>query len=258
MWISAMGETVNKLKKIIIILTAIIFMIAFAACGSGNKSGNQIPGDNTGDPENPGNAEPESSGPKHPDITPSGSIVVVGDSLLDFWDNAEDFLGDFYSSAENVAVLATHTYDWWDESRGNYAKILANDPDEVLIGLGINDIKAGNFKWSPNKTQVYKQIIEKLLEQKPELIIHMISVPKSPAAKPWVSVIEGWNADMKAYCDERKNMHFIDDQDTFLIKDSADYNLEMFVEDKLHFSEAGYNVLEGILDEYFYGYKSNK
>lgn len=239
----------------IILVVILSFLLAAYACSPNTGGSEESSGEaefsatvsDTG--ETSGGASSEERDP----ITKGGSIVVIGDSLLDFWENGEAFLGEFYNTASNKAILATHVYDWLADDR-NYPKILEDNPDEVMLGIGINDIKAGNKV--ADGTKYLKQLIEKLLAEKPTLVIHLVSVNKNPASNFYKAKIEEWNAIMREYCEEGTNLYFIDNQDAFLNEDGS-YNTDCFIEDKLHFSATGYSVYERLLDNYYYDYRKS-
>ena len=249
----------KTLKKSIALLIAFVVVIPLLltayACtpgdgGSDETGGNTESSSSTSDTgETSGGESSEARDP----VEKGGSIVVIGDSLLDFWDNGEKFLGEFYNVVSNKAILATHVYDWLADDR-NYPKILEDNPDEVMLGIGINDIKAGNKV--ADGTKYLKQLIEKLLAEKPSLVIHVVSVNKNPASNFYKSKIEEWNVIMREYCEENANLHFIDNQDAFLNEDGS-YNTDCFIEDKLHFSATGYSVYEKLLDSYYYEYRKS-
>ena len=223
------------MKKIIALMLSVLmmtFMFSLTACSDNLKKG----GD---EPEKPAEVKKE------------GSIVVVGDSLMDFWENGETFLGNYFTTATNKAILATHVYDWYSADR-NYPVILENSPTDVLIGVGINDIKAyGDVN---ECTDVLKDLFEKLKIDSPNLVIHYVSVSKCEAADFYADNIVLWNNIMREYCGQ-KGYYFIDTQDAYLTEE-GEYDLSLFVDDKLHFSDAGYAVLENILGKHFYSYRT--
>lgn len=228
------------MKKIIALLLSLCsFVLVFFAVACNEKPN----GDNTD--------VPPVIKPEEPKIEKSGNIVVIGDSLMDFWDNGETFLSDYFDTASNKAILATHVYDWFSADR-NYSKILESNPTDVLIGLGINDIKAnGDITLC---TDYLKNLFVNLKKDNPDLTIHYVSVNKCYVADFWVNGIEQWNDIMQTYCNENGH-YFIDTQDAFLADDGG-YDLSLFIEDKLHFSSAGYAVLESVFEEHFNSYKS--
>lgn len=221
------------------IIVSVFMCLAFLLCCVSCSPATEIP--DTGDGGKPDDT------PEVPEIERAGSIVVVGDSLMDFWDNGEAFLEKYYLEAENKAILATHIYDWYADDR-NYPKILESNPDEVLIGVGINDLKA--FVNVKDATSYLDSLFKKLLADKPDLYIHCITVNKSYAADAVKDRIEEFNATMKELYADSESVGFIDTQDAFLTEE-GDYDYDCFIEDKLHFSEQGYARLEGIFDEYF-------
>ena len=116
-------------------------------------------------------------------------------------------------------------------------------PKQIYLGAGGNDIHAGR---SPEEVLAsFEEFVTKVKTALPKTAISFLSIPPSPSRWSEVEQVKKANALIAASC-AKMGVDFIE---TFSLLLGADGQPrpELFVEDKLHFSEAGYDVLSSAI-----------
>jgi lysophospholipase L1-like esterase len=112
-------------------------------------------------------------------------------------------------------------------------------PKQVYLNAGGNDIHAGR---SPEDVLAsFEAFVTKVRTALPKTAIAYISIPPSPSRWSEVEQVKKANALIAASC-TKQGVEFIDTF-TLLLGADGQPRPELFVEDKLHFSEAGYDVV---------------
>ncbi len=166
---------------------------------------------------------------------PKGAVLFVGSSTIVRWKTlATDFPG--------VTVLNRGFGGNQIKDSTHYAErmIFPYEPRAIFLRAGGNDINAG---WPAEDVFAdYKAFVAKMRQRFPGIPIAYIGL--SPTIKRWEQVAEGdkLNDLIKAYCAGQDGLTYIDCRDLTLGPDGKP-RPELFVEDKLHFSPAGYELL---------------
>lgn len=113
---------------------------------------------------------------------------------------------------------------------------------QALCIFVANDITGGENDLTVNETmKLFKEVVNTVRVKYPEVPIFQIAVtPTSSRWKVWPEV-QKLNAAFKKYCDENANMYFIDPAERYL-NDQGMPRDELFIGDKLHQNEAGYDI----------------
>lgn len=117
--------------------------------------------------------------------------------------------------------------------------VIKYSPKQVYLNAGGNDIHAGR---TPEEVLAsFDAFVTKVRAALPKIAISYISIPPSPSRWGEVEQVKKANALILASC-AKQGVEFID---TFTLMLGADGQPrpELYVEDKLHFSEAGYDVV---------------
>ncbi len=166
---------------------------------------------------------------------PKHAVLFVGASTIVRWKSlAQDFPG--------VTVLnrGFGGNEIVDSTRFAERMIFPYEPRMIFLRAGGNDIHAGN---PPEKVcGDFKDFVAKVRTRLPETPIAFIA--QSPSLARWNEREAGdkLNALVAAYIKGEKNLVYVDDSRITLGPDGQP-RAELFVEDKLHFSPAGYQLL---------------
>lgn len=164
-----------------------------------------------------------------------GAILFVGSSTIVRW---KSLAADFPS----VRVLNRGFGGNQIKDSTHYAErmIFPYAPSMIFIRAGGNDINAG---WPAEDVfEDYKKFVAKMRGKLPGIPIAFIGL--SPTIKRWEQVAEGdkLNALVAAHCKTQEGLSYIDCSKMTLGADGKP-RPELFVDDKLHLSEAGYKLL---------------
>lgn len=117
--------------------------------------------------------------------------------------------------------------------------VIKYQPKQVYLNAGGNDLHAGR---TPEEVlAAFEDFVTKVQTAQPKTAISFISIPPSPSRWSEVEQVKKANALIAASC-EKKGVVFIDVFSLMLGADGQP-RPELYVEDKLHFSEAGYDVV---------------
>ena len=166
---------------------------------------------------------------------PKGAVLFVGSSTIVRWKSlAKDFPG--------VTTLNRGFGGNQIKDSTHYAErmIFPYAPSMIFIRAGGNDINAG---WPAEDVfEDYKKFVAKMRGKFPGIPVAFIGL--SPTIKRWEQVAEGdkLNALVAAYSKTQEGLSCIDCSKMTLGADGKP-RAELFVDDKLHLSEAGYKLL---------------
>jgi lysophospholipase L1-like esterase len=168
-----------------------------------------------------------------------GGLLFVGSSTIVRWKTlAEDFAG--------VPVLNRGFGGNQIKDSTYYAErmIFPYAPKAIFLRAGGNDINAG---WPAEDVfNDFKTFVAKMRERLPNVPIYYIGL--SPTVKRLKQVDEGnkLNDLIAAWAKEQTGVTYIDTRTTTLDQEGK-VRPDLFVEDMLHFNEAGYKLLAAAL-----------
>lgn len=117
--------------------------------------------------------------------------------------------------------------------------VLNYKPKQIYLNAGGNDLHAGR---TPEEVlAAFEAFVGKVRAVLPKTAISFISIPASPARWDEVEQVRQANALIAASC-AKQGVEFIDVFSLLLGADGKP-RPELYMEDKLHFSEAGYDVM---------------
>ncbi len=166
---------------------------------------------------------------------PKHAVLFVGSSTIARWKSlAEDFAGTPVLNRAfggNEIADSTHYAD---------QIIFPYEPKMIFLRAGGNDLHRGR---SPEKVfGDFKDFVAKVRKRLPEVPIAYIAV--CPSIARWSEREAGakLNSLIADHVKRRKNLVYVDSSRISLGADGQP-RPELFVQDKLHFSEAGYKLL---------------
>ena len=117
--------------------------------------------------------------------------------------------------------------------------VIKYKPKQIYLNAGGNDLHAG--KTPEEVLAAFEDFVTKVRTALPKTAISFISIPPSPSRWDEVEQVKKANVLIASSC-EKKGVVFIDVFSLLLGADGQP-RPELYVEDKLHFSEAGYDVV---------------
>lgn len=117
--------------------------------------------------------------------------------------------------------------------------IIKYKPKQIYLNAGGNDLHAG--RTPEDVLASFEAFVAKVREALPKTAISFISIPASPARWDEAEQVKQANALIASFC-AKQGVEFIDVFSLLLGADGKP-RPELYVEDKLHFSEAGYDVM---------------
>ena len=168
-----------------------------------------------------------------------GSLLFVGSSTIVRWKSLAD---DFKS----VPVLNRGFGGNQIKDSIFYAErmIFPYEPKAIFLRAGGNDINAG---WPAEEVfNDFRTFVAKMRKRFPNIPIYYIGL--SPTIKRIKQVAEGnkLNDLIAAWAKEQFGINYIDTR-TLTLDKEGNVRPELFVDDMLHFSEAGYKLLAAAL-----------
>ena len=164
---------------------------------------------------------------------PMGGVLFVGSSSIRLWGTASAFRG---VPVINRGFGGSHISDV------NYYlsdTVLMHEPSVVVFYAGDNDIGAGKTK--ERVLNDYKKFVGRLLTSKPETRIVFIAI--KPSLQRWAQwpLMRETNEAVKAFSATDPRLYFADIAPPMLGSDGRP-RPEMFVNDGLHMTSAGYDA----------------
>jgi lysophospholipase L1-like esterase len=160
-----------------------------------------------------------------------GGIVFVGSSSIRMWDLKKSFPD---LPAINRGFGGSHLCDV-----AHYADplVIKHKPRLVVLYAGDNDIGSGK---KPEQVQKdFRDFIEKMHKALPETRIIFISIKPSIARWKFANAMRATNKLIAEDCEKDKLAEILDVWPVMLCQDGAP-RPELFRDDKLHMSDAGY------------------
>lgn len=173
---------------------------------------------------------------------PKHAVLFVGASTIVRWKSlAEDFKGTVIVNrgfGGNEIVDSTHFAE---------RMIFPYEPQMIFLRAGGNDIHLGRS--AEEVAGDFKDFVAKVRKRLPDVPIAYIAL--SPSIARWNERDTGdkMNALIADYVRQEKNLVFVDDSKITLGPDGQP-RPELFVADRLHFSEEGYKLFAEVVRPY--------
>lgn len=177
-------------------------------------------------------------------VDPSDGILFVGSSSIRRWDS---ITGDMKP---------------WNAIRRGYGgakftdlavfidRIIANHDYQALVIFVGNDISGRETDRTPEEVQaLFKYVTDRALVAKPGKPVFYIEItPTSSRFQAWDAISAG-NQMIKQYCKSEPLLHYIDTAKQYLTPGGRP-NDSLFVNDKLHLNEKGYQLWAKIIKKH--------
>lgn len=174
--------------------------------------------------------ESDKTAPPPKDVT-----LFVGASNIRRWDSLPDRFGK--TKVLNRGFGGSHMSDvafFADRI------VIPYKPKQIYVNAGGNDMHSG--KTPQDVLASFEEFVKKVRTALPKIKISLIAIPPAPARWSEINSVKAANALLAAFCTQDGAIDFID---TFslLLNDDEMPRAECYVEDQLHFSEAGYDII---------------
>ena len=169
---------------------------------------------------------------------PENGIVMVGSSSIVRWNSAEAFPDLPIINRGFGGSQASDIIPRVEEAVVKY------DPAIVVYYAGDNDTEAGK-----GAEQIFEDIrafSDAVLAADPTTQVVILSVKPSPRRWQWWSVMQDTNAMIQRYADTLPTVHYVDIGTAMLGSDGQPIP-NLYVADRLHMTQAGYDVWNRIL-----------
>jgi len=172
---------------------------------------------------------------------PDDAILFAGSSSIRLWTSLEKDMAPYniiqrgYGGAHlsDFAVYAPRIFD--------------NHKCQALVLFIANDITGSESDRTPEEVAtLFKSVVKTFREVNPEAPVFWIEItPTASRWKVWPQIQKA-NALVKNACSNAKNIYFISTHDAFLNEKGLPKD-ELFLDDKLHLTDKGYEVWTGII-----------
>ena len=171
---------------------------------------------------------------------PADATVFVGSSSIVYWDTGDRFRGMPLINRGFGGSQMSDAVHYVQET------VLRYSPRTVVVYEGDNDTSAG--KRSEQLLQDYKEFVEAVLTAQPSTRVVILSIKPSLARWDVWPDMQASNAAIEAYASMDARVDFVDIGTAMLGADGLPIP-ELFVDDGLHMTSAGYDVWDEIVME---------
>lgn len=172
---------------------------------------------------------------------PTDAIVFVGSSSIRLWTTL----------AEDVAPVPIIRRGFGGASLGDCIHyvdrvVTKYDPKAVFVFCGSNDIAGEEPKTAEAVLELYKEFVGRIHAKLPATPVYFISI--SPTRSRWnnVAIVREANELIEAWSATSEHLYYIDTASA-LLDEAGEPKDELFREDQLHLSSAGYEVWTEII-----------
>lgn len=173
--------------------------------------------------------------------SPENAILFVGSSSIRFWDTAEAFPG---YPVINRGFGGSHISDvlhYYDRVIGRF------DPSLIVFYCGENDIASGLDQ--EKVFDDYLTLLSQINQSFPDVDFLFVSIKPSNNRLEHTEKFEAFNKRVKEYNQSSDQLHYID-LASLLTGDDGRPDDSLFVSDRLHLNEDGYQLWNEKMTEF--------
>ena len=170
--------------------------------------------------------------------TPKGAVLFVGSSSIKRWPTADGFSKFTVINRGFGGSYIADVNHYFDQTVRKYAA------NVIVFYAGDNDLGSGK---SPDRVFAdYQAFVDKVQATKPDTEIVFISIKPSLARWTLWQTMKAFNERVRVFSSSRPRLHFVDVAPPMLGPDGQP-RPELFVEDGLHMTPAGYEIWNGLV-----------
>jgi hypothetical protein len=169
----------------------------------------------------------------------AGGIEFIGSSIFRLWTHLE----------EQMAPLPVFNRAFGGSQTGEVLHymdtlVLRYHPSIIVYYCGSNDVNAGEP--AEKIANRFIAFAERVRSVDPATRIFYVSITRAPQKRNRWMVVDSANALVEKYCGKRAGRTFID-VNPLLFDEGGNPRLDLYRDDRLHFSEEGYVRLAGMI-----------
>ena len=169
---------------------------------------------------------------------PKGAVLFVGSSSIKRWSTAEGFPALTVINRGFGGSYIADVNHYFDQTVRKYAAKV------IVFYAGDNDL--GNGKNPDRVFADYGAFVEKVHAAKPDTEIFFIAVKPSLARWTLWPTMKAFNERVRVFSSSKPRLHFVDVAPPML-GTNGQPRPELFVEDGLHMTPAGYDIWNGLV-----------
>lgn len=174
---------------------------------------------------------------------PPNPILLIGSSSIRLWHDVEQIFASYPVLNRGLGGTVVKDFiQYADEI------IFAYNPRQIIIYVGENDLGIGETFADTIFTHT-KQLIQVIRQKLPEVPIAYLSIKPSPGRDYARAILQQTNELMRRYISTQKNMSYVDVYSKMIHRNGS-YRSELFVQDKIHMTPAGYSIWAKTLKPY--------
>ncbi len=163
-----------------------------------------------------------------------GQVLLVGSSTFRLWLTYQQDLKDFPVINRGFGGSQMSDLNFYFDKI-----VLKYKPKMILVYEGDNDLNAGE---NPDSViSEFKEFVQKVKTKMPNTKVAFCSIRPSLARVAILDKQVAVNKAIKKFCRWQKKVYFVDIQKDFYLP-SGDLMLDIFVADKLHLNQKGYEI----------------
>lgn len=168
---------------------------------------------------------------------PEGAVLLIGSSSIRLWNTAAEDLEPYpviqrgYGGAKFCDMA-------------NFApRIVTPHRYRAAVVFVANDIVGQESDKSPDEVgRLFGYLADLLRDHQPDAPVICCDVRPAPSRFGAWDAIQKGNAALKAECQKRDGVHYLDTSDAFLVEGGGAARADLYGHDRLHLNEAGYAV----------------
>ena len=166
---------------------------------------------------------------------PKDAILFVGSSSIRLWNGlAEDFPGHKVMNRGFGGSTLLDLKHYLNDI------VLPYQPSQIVIYSGENDIAAGNVS-AQDVLKRFDDVFTAIRKEMPQVPVTFISIKPSPSRQNFMPLMVEANSLIKKYLEAKPNTDYVDVYSLMLDSNGEPRN-DIFVADKLHMNEKGYQI----------------
>ena len=172
---------------------------------------------------------------------PENALLFLGSSSIRLWETLSQDMAPYPVIQRGYGGANLRDAIFYTEA------LLGDYQPAMIIGFIANDIKGDPADESPAKVKrLFKFFLKQIRKQHPETPFLWVEI--TPTKSRWAQWkdIQKVNQKIKAYCNKRPNLYFVETADAFLTQEGLP-RTDLFVADQLHLNPQGYALWSSII-----------
>lgn len=169
-----------------------------------------------------------------------GGIVFTGSSSIRMWKDLDRYFPE--AKIINTGFGGSQTEDLL---RYIDVLVLNFEPAKIFVYEGDNDVNAG--KPTAEILEDFETLTTKILGKIPHAKIYLIGAKPSPSRWHLKNEYLAFNKELEKYSKTNPTFTFVDTW-TVMLDKNGNPKAELFIEDKLHMNEKGYDIWQRVFE----------